>query len=74
MPAVLRDKLPGFIGPCKNNVLKSLVIPTRVKRARASQGPISARFWREWADQRASSGEGPCVVPHNYSEACEPQA
>ena len=26
------------------------------------RAPIRARFWREWADQRASRGEGPCVL------------
>jgi len=24
--------------------------------------PVHARFWREWADQRVSRPEGPCVV------------
>src|ERR1043166_9481841 len=33
----------------------------RNKRARILRGPIRARFWREWADQRASSPEGPYV-------------
>ena len=31
------------------------------KRAPRFQGPIHARFWREWADQRASSPERPFV-------------
>ena len=31
------------------------------KRVPRFQGPIRARFWREWADQRASSPERPCV-------------
>src|SRR5579859_6751183 len=25
------------------------------------RAPIRARFWREWADQRASRTEGPCA-------------
>ena len=45
------------------------------KRAPRFQGPIHARFWREWVDQRASSPERPCVylpkqkVPRPYSGA-----
>ena len=31
------------------------------KRVPRFQGPIHARFWREWVDQRASSPERPCV-------------
>ena len=37
------------------------VIPTSVKRARASEDPLPPRFWREWADKRASRTEGPCA-------------
>jgi len=33
------------------------------KRVPRFQGPIRARSWREWADQRASSPERPCVLP-----------
>src|SRR6476646_316322 len=45
------------------------------KRAPRFRVPIRARFWREWADQRASSPERPCVylpkqkVPRPYSGA-----
>ena len=28
---------------------------------RALSGPVHARFWREWADQRVSRSEGPCA-------------
>ena len=31
------------------------------KRVPRFRVPIRARFWREWADQRASSPERPCV-------------
>jgi hypothetical protein len=36
-------------------------MPTAVSE-RAFQGPIRARFWRKWADQRASRTEGPCAA------------
>jgi len=49
------------------------------KRVPRFRVPIRARFWREWADQRASSPERPCVylpkhlpkqkVPRPYSGA-----
>jgi hypothetical protein len=42
------------------NFLKR-VMPTAVSE-RAFQGPIRARFWRKWADQRASRTEGPCAA------------
>ena len=32
------------------------------KRAPCFQGPIHARFWREWVDQRASSPERPLCL------------
>ena len=47
------------------------------KRAPRFQGPVHARFWREWADQRASSPERPCVrlptiLPHILSVLSAP--
>ena len=33
------------------------------KRVPRFQGPVHARFWREWVDQRATSPERPCVLP-----------
>jgi len=38
--------------------------------------PVHARFWREWADQRVSRPEGPCVVTtrlklHLYPKAVQ---
>src|SRR6185312_4098006 len=45
----------------RSSLLSYFVIPTVVKRARVLSGPIHARFWREWADQRAT---GPQTAPH----------
>ena len=40
------------------------------KRAPRFRVPIRARFWREWADQRASRPERPCVyLPNKRSLA-----
>jgi hypothetical protein len=51
---------------------QGVVIPMAVKRARAVlRAPIPARFWREWADQRASRPEGPFVsCPGGGVDSC----
>jgi hypothetical protein len=35
--------------------------PEGRKLTRVFTGPVQARSWPEWADQRVSSPEGPCV-------------
>jgi hypothetical protein len=37
--------------------------PEPRKASACLRDPIRARLWREWADQRASRGEGPCASP-----------
>src|ERR1700761_793230 len=39
-------------------------------RSRKVTGPVQARFWPEWADQRSSRGEGPCALIAQFNGAC----